>query len=132
MLKRLRIWLAYAAFFGGAASANAANIIRTIPAGGKLDVFAYGEVNPDCSLAGETTVRLQQSPEHGGVMTRRSKGFGFFPPSNPRSACNARRVAGVNVTYRPARDFVGTDTFSLDVIFSNGSERLDFYTIYVK
>ena len=41
-------------------------------------------------------------------------------------------MKGVTVEYRPERSFFGTDTVSLDILYTSGNERMYTYYITVK
>jgi hypothetical protein len=111
-----------------AAQAQIAN--KTVAAGGVLKVVHYASVNPDCSSAGMPVVRLSVAPTHGAVGTTKASNFAHF--SGAFDQCSARRVAGVSVEYRPERGFVGADSFSLDIIYASGRERVESFAITVK
>ena len=101
-------------------SAVAAHAERVIPSGKQLILFNATSVNPDCSALGNVEVRVAQGPEHGKVSIRRTRVFPNYAAVNLRSACNARRVAGVLVTYVSQRGYVGDDLVVLEVFFPNG------------
>jgi len=75
-------------------------------------------------------VRLSVAPTHGVVRTMKTSDFGRF--SARFDQCNARRVAGVSVKYQPERGFAGTDSFTLDIIYATGRERVKSFAITVK
>ena len=101
-------------------SAVAAHAERVIPSGKQLILFNATSVNPDCSALGNVDVRVAQGPEHGKVSIRRTRVFPNYAAVNLRSACNARRVAGVLVTYVSQRGYVGDDLVVIEVFFPNG------------
>ena len=101
-------------------SAVAAHAERGIPSGKQLILFNATSVNPDCSALGNVEVRVAQGPEHGKVSIRRTRVFPNYAAVNLRSACNARRVAGVLVTYVSQRGYVGDDLVVIEVFFPNG------------
>ena len=80
-------------------------------------------INPDCSLLGYPTVRISAQPTNGVVSVFKGKAFPRFLAPNPRSACDSRRVPAMRMEYRPRRDFVGSDSFSIDVFFRSGAEQ---------
>ncbi len=57
-------------------------------------------------------------------------GYGHFTGDYQR--CSAYKVLGANVTYTPQKGFTGSDSVQLDVIFPNGFERIETFTITVK
>jgi hypothetical protein len=121
---------ALAALFATGSVADAQSANRTVAVGGVLKVGHYASVNPDCSLLGMPVVRLSVPPTHGVVRTVKKSGFSRF--SGPFAQCNARRVAGVSVEYRPERGFAGTDSFSLDIIYASGRERVESFGVTIK
>ena len=101
-------------------SAVAAHAERVIPSGKQLILFNATSVTPDCSALGNVEVRVARGPEHGKVSIRRTRVFPNYAAVNLRSACNARRVAGVLVTYVSQRGYVGDDLVVIEVFFPNG------------
>ena len=100
--------------------------------GHKVKLFFTASVNPDCSSAGDSTIRVTKSPEHGRVNVTRVREFGFFRESNPRSACNRRRVAGVAIYYTAQRGYTGYDTVGFEVYYPSGSRRSATANIQVR
>ena len=43
--------------------------------------------------------------------------------SNPRAACNTKRVPGTSVVYHPERGFVGTDRFTYEIYSMDGQHE---------
>jgi hypothetical protein len=115
-----------------ASPASAAFYNKTAAANGRLAANYYLAINPDCSLVEYPTVRLVSPPANGRVVISKGRGFPYFPPVNPRSACNRKRVPAMMVEYRPGPGYVGSDSFAIDVIFPMGAERNDTYNIQVK
>jgi hypothetical protein len=131
MVNRVRWALAVAALcFSLSSAAQSQTANKTVAVGGVLKVAHYASVNPDCSPLGMPVVRVSVPPTHGVVRTVKSSGFSHY--SSPFDQCNARRVAGVSVEYRPKRNFAGTDSFSLDIIFASGRERVESFNLTVK
>jgi hypothetical protein len=114
------------------APAHAAYFTRTVAAGGVLKGNDYLAVNPDCSLLAYPTVRVVSPPANGVVSLKQGRAFPYFPPVNPRSACNRSRVPAMLLEYRPRRGFVGADSFTVNVIFPIGAERTDTFNVTVK
>ncbi|TBW37964.1 hypothetical protein EYW49_10125 [Siculibacillus lacustris] len=56
-------------------------------------------------------------------VARRSADHPNYPKANPRSDCNAKKVQGVVVTYRAARDWIGEDRLVFDIFFPGGAQR---------
>jgi hypothetical protein len=113
-------------------TAQAETVARAVVAGGRLELGGYSSLNPDCSAQSYPTLRVTNAPQHGTVTTRKGKTFTYFPPNHPLHDCNVHKVDGVLVDYRPERGFTGTDYFTIDAIYANGSERTIDYQITVK
>jgi hypothetical protein len=122
--------LALLAWFASGSVAGAQTITKTVSAAGVLKLSHYASVNPDCSVLGMPVVRISTAPTHGVVRTLKTSAFSNF--TAPFDRCNTRRVAGVSAEYRPERGFVGTDTFSLDIIYASGREQTESFVVTVK
>jgi hypothetical protein len=96
---------------------------KVVASGRPLMLYEAYSTNPDCSSAGAVVVRLAQGPEHGRVSIRSTGVFPKFPESNPRSACNRRRVAGMQATYVSQRGYTGPDHVVLEALFPAGQGR---------
>lgn len=55
-----------------------------------------------------------------------------FPESNPRSACNRRRIPGTVATYIAQRGYAGPDSLSLEAIYPTGEMRQGSFHIMVR
>jgi hypothetical protein len=77
-------------------------------------------VNPDCSTAGKVAVDFISKPAHGTVEFEQVSEFSFFPPTNPRSKCNDRRVSGTAIFYTSEPTFQGLDLFVLTELSPDG------------
>src|SRR5947209_555494 len=125
--------LVLALIFGlAASSAQAGYFNRVVAANGALKNQTYQSLNPDCSSMGYPTVTVVTPPANGRLVVSKGRDFPNYPPSNPRSFCNTRRTPGTVVEYRPNRGFVGSDAFTLDIIYASGDERNDSFNITVK
>jgi hypothetical protein len=111
--------------------AYAQSVSKTVAAGGVFKLGHYASVNPDCSPLGMPVVRLSAAPTHGVVRTVKTSAFSRFTKA-PFDQCNSRRVPGVSVEYRPERGFAGTDSFSVDIIYASGRERVESFAVTVK
>ena len=127
---RFFVALLLMAGFSTAASANYFN--KSVRVNGALTGLAYMALNPDCSLLGYPSAKLATGPSNGAVTVFKGAAFPVYESVNPRSACNRRRVPGTVVVYRPRRDFTGSDSFTVNVIFPAGYERNDTFNITVK
>jgi|EndMetStandDraft_6_1072998.scaffolds.fasta_scaffold344677_2 hypothetical protein len=93
---------------------------KVVASGRPLMLYEAYSTNPDCSSAGQVVLRVAQSPEHGRVNIRQTGVFPRFPEVNPRSACNRRRVPGVQAIYVSQRGYLGTDYVVLEALFPAG------------
>src|SRR4029077_13011802 len=101
-------------------SMGAAHADKVVASGRPLLLYQAYSTNPDCSSAGTVVLRIAQAPEHGRVSIRQAGVFPRFPESNPRSACNRRRVSGVEATYVSQRGYLGPDFVVLEAVFPAG------------
>ena len=100
--------------------------------GAPLKVHYYYSLMPDCTSQGRTTANLVSAPQSGQITTSVGREFPAYPTTNTHSVCNTRRVASTDVFYRSAADFVGTDRFTVEVVFPNGVARQDSYVVSVR
>ncbi len=105
---------------------------RSVASGYPLILSNLYSTNPDCTSSGKIVVRVTRSPEHGKVTVRDAGVFPNFPESNIRSACNRRRVPGVQVIYVSQRGYTGPDFVGLQVNFPMGREATGRFPIQVK
>ena len=103
-------------------STSAAYADKAVASGRPLQLYQAYSTNPDCSSAGTVVLRVVQGAEHGRVSVHQTGVFPNFPQSNPRSACNRRRVRGVVATYVSQRGYLGSDLVVLQVLFPAGRE----------
>jgi hypothetical protein len=86
---------------------------KAVLSGKPLIVYHVAAVNPDCTSTGEMVLRVTEAPEHGRISIRHTGVFPDFPASNVRSACNRRRIPGVEAIYVSQRGYVGPDSVGL-------------------
>jgi hypothetical protein len=110
------IWIA----LGLVLSLSSAHAQKVVASGRPLLLYQAWATNPDCTSAGAVVMRVAQPPEHGRVTIRQTGLFPRFPESNLRSACNRRRVPGVQATYVSQRGYLGADFTVLEVLFPAG------------
>jgi hypothetical protein len=103
-------------------SVSAAYADKAVASGRPLHLYHAYATNPDCSSVGAVVLRVVQPPAHGRVSIHQAGVFPNFPPANPRSACNRRRVPGVQATYVSERGYVGLDSVVLQALFPAGRE----------
>ena len=95
-------------------------LARVVTSGTNQRIGFFYAVNPDCSASGDVNVRVTKQPEHGAVETTAATDFPTFPKQNMRARCNNRKVRGVQVNYKSAEKYVGSDTLDLLVLFPGG------------
>ncbi|HXY58213.1 MAG TPA: hypothetical protein VEH76_06505 [Methylocystis sp.] len=104
----------------------------TMASGGKTRLAFWSFVNPDCSNFGYVGVREAAAPENGELIIKQTEDFGYWAPSNPRSACNKIRVPGVLIELKAKPGFVGVDHVAYDLFFPNGGARHVEITVNVR
>jgi hypothetical protein len=89
---------------------------RVVASGIKQRIDFYAALNPDCSAIGDVNVRVTKQPEHGTVETVATTDYP--PPKETiRSKCNDHKVRGMQVNYKSAEKYVGSDELELLVLF---------------
>ncbi|MCP3475028.1 hypothetical protein NLM33_32415 [Bradyrhizobium sp. CCGUVB1N3] len=101
-------------------SAGLAQADKVVASGRPLMLYQAWSTNPDCTSAGAVVLRVAQGPEHGRVAIRQTGVFPRFAESNVRSACNRRRVPGVQAIYTSQRGYLGSDLVILEALFPAG------------
>jgi hypothetical protein len=117
---------------GAALPCSAVHAQFAVVSGGTVNLGFFASVNPDCSSAGTPTVRITQQPRHGRVVVVRTRDFTSFSLSNPRSACNSRRVSGVSIRYISQRGYTGYDSLSGETFYQSGTYRSGTVNITVR
>ena len=100
--------------------------------GAKHRIGFYVDLNPDCSAVGDINVRVTKQPEHGTVETVAATDYVKFPKENIRSRCNDHKVRGVQVNYKSAEKYVGSDELELLVFFPAGFAWEVHYDVSVR
>jgi hypothetical protein len=106
--------------FGLLVSIKAAHATKVVASGRPLLLYQAWATNPDCTSAGTVVLRVSQAAQHGRVSIRQTGVFPRFPESNVRSACNRRRVPGVEAVYVSQRGYLGDDLVVLEALFPAG------------
>jgi hypothetical protein len=91
----------------------------------------YYSVNPDCSSDGLVQMQLKASPAHGSVAFAKADGFTNFPASSAGHECNSKKSPGVEILYTSAKDFAGTDQFTVQGVGPHGKYMETTYTVTV-
>jgi hypothetical protein len=89
-----------------------------------IRVWANAAIDPDCSthLPGPSLTILQP-PAHGQATISDEPFYAAFPPANPRSACNSRKVPGHQAFYAAASGYSGHDHLVLQGASPEGQVR---------
>ena len=89
-----------------------------------IRVWANTAIDPDCSAQTPgATLTIVQPPSHGTAEVKDEPYFAAFPPGNPRSACNSRKVPGHQAFYTAAAGYTGHDRMVLQGSSPNGAVR---------
>lgn len=92
--------------------------------GTEISLWRNAAIDPDCKEhppgASLTVVR---PPEHGTARVSDEPIYVAFPPANPRSACNARKVPGHEAFYAANPGFTGRDRVVLQGSSPDGRVR---------
>lgn len=89
-----------------------------------IRLWANSAINPDCSAQTPgATLTMVTPPGHGAVKISDEPFYMSFPPANPRSACNSRKVPGHQAFYTAAAGFTGHDHVVLQGTNPDGHVR---------
>jgi hypothetical protein len=105
---------------------------RVVPSSKNQRIGFFSSVDPDCVSNGEVEVRVTKQPEHGSAETKTATNFPNYSKENIRSKCNDRKVRGVQINYKSAEQYVGSDELELLVLFPNGFAREVHYNLDVR
>jgi hypothetical protein len=98
----------------------------------KLRVATLFDINPDCSVVGIPTVRVLDPSKKGSVTFEKGTGFPSYPANNSRAKCNANSVDSELIFYMPEPGYVGPDSVTVEIIYSDGIANKRRYAIEVK
>ena len=91
-----------------------------------INAGIFTTIRNDCTAGPLPAVRLATPPAHGKVIIRQGK----LRATNMKS-CLGLEVPAFVAIYRSARDFVGQDKFTLEVVGSNGKSQIQQITVTV-
>jgi hypothetical protein len=103
-----------------------------VPAGETRKLNFFTSLNADCSYMGDPDIRITKYPLHGKLMIEKGFDYTAFKETNQRYDCNMKKVPGLRVLYTPDPGFVGTDSYSGELIFPNGGYDAGTVPITVK
>jgi hypothetical protein len=106
---------------------------RFIPTNVKRRVgFIYWIGGDDCVGATDIEVRVTKPPEHGALEVIAESAYPNYAKDSSRAKCNAKKVRGVAVYYKPAKDYKGTDEFEALAMYPSGFADEAKFTINVQ
>ena len=92
--------------------------------GNPIRLWYNTAIDPDCSMqAPGATLSILTPPSHGAATISAEPFFATFPPENPRSACNQRKVPGHQAFYTAVAGFTGHDQLVLRGTSPDGRVR---------
>jgi hypothetical protein len=95
-------------------------LTRVVASGANQRIGFFTALNPDCTASGNVNIRVTKQPEHGSTETTTTINFPAYPKEHSRSKCNDHKVRGMQVNYKSAEKYVGSDELELLVLFPNG------------
>lgn len=100
------------------------SIAKAVVGSTPIRVWANTAIDPDCSVhAPGATLTILEPPAHGAAVVRDEPYFAAFPPANPRSACNSRKVPGHQAFYTATAGYAGHDRMVLQGSSPDGAVR---------
>ena len=105
---------------------------RVVASAANTRIGFFYALNPDCTTSGNVNIRVTKQPEHGSTETTTAINFPYYPKEHVRFKCNDHKVRGMQVNYKSAEKYVGSDELELLVLFSNGFAWEVHYNIDVR
>jgi hypothetical protein len=105
---------------------------RVVASGTNQRISFFHALNPDCTASGNLNIRVTKQPEHGTAETTTATNFPTYPKESLRARCNEHKVRGVQVNYKSAEKYVGSDELELLVLFPGGTAWEVHYNIDVR
>jgi hypothetical protein len=99
-------------------------IVRGVDSSTRQVVDNYYSVEPDCSNPGYPEIKVLRLPGHGTIAVENGEAYPNFSKDNVRYDCNKKKVATTQVMYESVAGFHGTDSFTIQVRYSNSNLRL--------
>ena len=91
-----------------------------------INAGIFATIRKDCTAGPLPAVRLVTPPAHGKVTVKQGK----LRATNVKNCLGMELPAFVAI-YRSARDFIGQDRFTLEVVGSNGKTQMQQVTVTV-
>ena len=98
-------------------------VSKAVIGSSQIVIWGGASIEPDCTEHPGYTLSIVKPPAHGEVKVVEEGIYLAFPPSNPRSACNSRKVPGRKVYYTANAGFSGHDRVVLEGASDNGTMR---------
>jgi hypothetical protein len=110
------------------AAAQEATVQREVKGKPDTNINAgiFATIRKDCTAGPLPAVRLVTPPAHGKVTVKQGK----LRATNVKNCLGMELPAFVAI-YRSARDFIGQDRFTLEVVGSNGKTQIQQVTVTV-
>ena len=105
---------------------------RVVASGTNQRIGFFTALNPDCTASGNVNIRVTKKPEHGSTETTTTINFPGYPKEHSRFKCNDHKVRGMQINYKSAEKYVGSDELELLVLFPNGFAWEVHYNIDVR
>lgn len=100
--------------------------------GEKTSLDDYYALTPDCKSQGYAEVAVVKSPRHGTVSTGNGEGFPNFAKDNVRYECNRKVVPVTELFYQSKANFLGTDSFTVEIRFATNVIKTMKYMVRVR
>ena len=105
---------------------------RVVPSEANQRIGFFSGLNPDCTIMGDLRIRVTKNPEHGTVEQVPTMHFPQYSKENIRAKCNQLKVKGIQINYKSAAKYVGSDELELLVLFPGGTAWEVRYSIDVR
>ena len=99
------------------------NISKAAVGSSQIVIWGGAAIDPDCSPHPGSTLTIVAPPAHGAVKVVEEPIYVAFPPGNPRSACNSKKVPGRHVYYTASPGYAGHDRVILEGSSEDGHVR---------
>lgn len=98
-------------------------VSKAVIGSAQIVIWGGAAIDPDCSPHPGSTLAVVEPPAHGAVKVVEEGIYVAFPPANPRSACNNRKVPGRKVYYTANNGYSGRDKVVLQGASDDGRVR---------
>jgi len=106
--------------------------LRGATSGTRQKIDLHYDLNPDCTASGRLVARVVGAPANGQLAIEEGKDYPNYDKDNTRFDCNKKLVPVTLVYYTSNAGYSGTDTASIEVVFTNGELRTYTYAITVR